>query len=321
MLHKPTLAFCNNRAPALTHPCSGEPDEWLADTYLEPHGLVGLTFDFFVNWRTRSVSKNSRELWIKRIVEPSFEPWPIERWRDIPSKISQCDGGEKVKQLCEFADKYGMSCHYFLFKESRDWENSPSPIIEVKLDENGSVVGATKVDLHKLMDRIQQLSGGHVPVGKGLTLGLSTLECYLANDKKDAGAAWPGDADLFLVDSNFTPHATIEFKKHTPRDKTSFVDQKLSNHYRRGDNWSRDGRKYNRLAIFRDYLSGNAPPLPIIVVYFPVQESIEQVQLERVEGTDRELRTEKSEFVPLPNVKNEESCRDFVASLLEMIES
>ena len=54
----------------------------------------------------------------------------------------------------------------------------------MKLDENGSVVGATKVDLHKLMDRIRQLSGGRVPVGKGLTLGLSTLECYLANDKK-----------------------------------------------------------------------------------------------------------------------------------------
>ena len=77
MLRKPILAFCDNRAPAHTHPSSGEPEDWLADTYLELHGLVGLTFDFFVNWRTRSVSKNSRELWIKRIVELSFEPWPI----------------------------------------------------------------------------------------------------------------------------------------------------------------------------------------------------------------------------------------------------
>ena len=322
MLRKPILAFCDNRAPAHTHPSSGEPEDWLADTYLELHGLVGLTFDFFVNWRTRSVSKNSRELWIKRIVELSFEPWPIERWRDIPSEIFQCDGKEKVKQLCEFADKYGMSCHYFLFKESRDWENSPSPIIEVKLDENGCVVGATKVDLQKLMDRIQRLSGGRVPVGKGLTLGLSTLECYLANDKKDEAAAWPADADLVLVDSNFTPHAIIEFKKHTPSDrKFSFDDQKFSNYYRRGNNWSRDGRKYNRLAIFRDYLSGNGPPLPIIVVYYSVQESIEQVQLERIDGADRELRTTKSEFIPLPNVKNEESCRDFVASLLGFIAS
>ena len=70
-------------------------------------------------------------------------------------------------------------------------------------------------------------------------------------------------------------------------------------------------------AIFKDYLSGNGPPLPIIVVYYPTPKSIEQVQLERVEGADQELRTTESEFVPLPNVKNQESCRDFVASLLE----
>lgn len=319
MLLKPTLAYCNNRArPALIHPHSGEPDEWLEDTYLEPHGLVGFTFDFFVNWRTRSISKR---LWIKRIVEPSITPWPVLS-QDLSSAIYQCDGEGKVKQLCEFAAKYDMSCHYFLFKESHDWENSPSPIVAASFGMDGLVTDVREVELSVIMDRIQTHAGGPVPVGaKGLTLGLSTLECYLANDKKDEGAAWPGDADLVLVDSNSMPHAIIEFKKHTPSDRRfSFDDQKLSNYYQRGGNWSRDGRKYNRLAIFKDYLSGNGPPLPIIVVYYPVQESIEQVQLERVEGADQDLRTTESEFVPLPNVNNQESCRDFVASLLEMIE-
>ena len=319
MLLKPTLAYCNNRArPASIHPHSGEPDEWLADPYLEPHGLVGFTFDFFVNWRTRSISKR---LWIKRIVEPSFTPWPILS-HDISNTIYQCDEEEKVKQFCRFATKYGLSCHYFLFKESDDWENSPSPIVAVSFGGDGLVTDVREVELPILMRRIQRHAGGHVPVGaKGLTLGLSTLECYLANDKKDEGAAWPGDADLVLVDSNFTPQAIIEFKKHTPSDRRfSFDNQKLSNYYRRGDNWSRDGRKYNRIAIFKDYLSGNGPPLPIIVVYYPVQESIERVQLERVEGADQDLRTTESEFVPLPNVNNQESCRDFVASLLKMIE-
>ena len=318
MLTKPRSAFCNNRArPAPTHPFSGDPEEWLADTYLEQHGLVGLTFDFFVNWTTRAVS-NSKELWIKRIVEPSFEPWPIERWRGIPSKIYQCDGEEKVKQLCRFADRYGMSCHYFLFKESRDWENSPAPIIEVKLDENGSVVQVPRVELSNLMDRIRQLSGGRVPVGaKGLTVGSSTLECYLANDIKHEGAAWPADADLVLVDSNFTPHAIIEFKKHTL--KTPIAGQKLSNYYRRGNRWSKDGRKYNRLAMLRDYLSGNAPPLPIVVVYFPTKKCINQVKLERVEGADRELIATKSKFVRLPKASDPQSCGDFVASLLGFI--
>ena len=322
MLRKPISALCNNRAhPAPTHPFSGDPDEWLADTYLEPQDLVGLTFDFFVNWTTR---KASNRLWIKRIVNQSFTPWPITLSHDTSNAvyqkaIYQCDGEEKVKQLCRFATKYRMSCHYFLFKESSDWKNSPSPIVAVSFGEGGLVTDVRKVELPFLMERIQTHAGGKVFVGrKGLGLGSSTLECYLANAR--TGAAWPGDADLVLVDSNFTPHAIIEFKKHTSNARRfSFDDQKLSNYYRQGDKWSRDGRKYNRLAMLRDYLSGNAP-LPFIVVYFPTPTSINQVQLERVEGADQELRTTESEFVPLPNVKNEESCRNFVASLLEMME-
>ena len=325
MLRKPVLAFCDNRAPAPTHPWSGEPDEWLADTYLEPHGLVGLTFDFFVNWTTRTTS-NSNRLWIKRIVNQSFAPWPITSSHDTSNAvyqnaIYQCDGEEKVKQLCRFADRYDMSCHYFLFKESSDWKNSPAPIVAVSFGGGGLVTDFREVELPFLMDRIQMHAGGPVPVGeKGLTLGFSTLECYLANDKKDEGAAWPGDVDLVLVDSNSTPHAIIEFKKHTPSSSKPFADQKLSNYYKRGANWSPDGRKYNRLAMLRDYLSGNAP-LPFIVVYFPTPTSINQVQLERVEGGDRSLRTAESEFVPLPKASDAQSCRDFVASLLEMIKS
>ena len=310
MLHKPTLAYCNNRArPASTHPHSGEPDEWLADTYLEPHGLVGFTFDFFVNWHTRLLSNR---LWIKRIVESSFTPWPVLS-HDLSDAIYQCDGEGEVKQLCEFAAKYNLSCHYFLFKESPNSQHPPAPIIAVSFDGDGLVTDVREAELSILMRRIRQLSGGTVRIGeKGLILGLTTLECYLSK----TNAAWPGDADLVLVDSNCTPLAIIEFKKHTPSSSIPFADQKLSNYYP-----GQDSRKYDRLALFRDYVSSNTPPLPIIVVYYPVQESIEQVQLERVEGADRQLRTTESEFVPLPNIRNEESCRDFVASLLEMIES
>ena len=324
MLHKPISALCTDRnIPAPTHSSSGGPDEWLADTYLEPHGLIGLTFDFFVNWKTRSMSDR---LWIKRIVEPSFTPWPITTPSHDTSKavyqnaIYQCDSDEKVKQLCGFAAEHDMSCHYFLFKESSDWENSPSSIVAVSFDGGSLVTDVREVELSLLMKRIQKHAGGPVPVGKkGLTLGSSTLECYLANDKKDEGAAWPADADLVLVDSNFTPHAIIEFKKHTPRSRIPFADQELSNYYSQGDNWSQDGRKYNRLAMLRDYLSGSAP-LPIIVVYFPTPTSINQVQLERVEGADKRLRTAKSEFVLLPKVSDAQSCKDFVATLLGFIE-
>ena len=111
MINKPILAKCDDRKiRARKHPFSGEPEEWLADIYLEPYGLIGLAFDFFVNWNTGSIPN---QLWIKRIVDPSFEPWPITRWRGIPEAIHQCDGEKKVKQLCRFATD--MVFHVIIF--------------------------------------------------------------------------------------------------------------------------------------------------------------------------------------------------------------
>ena len=171
MLNKPILARCDNRTRrANTHPFSGEPEEWLADTYLEQYGLVGFTFDFFVNWTAHSISN---QLWIKRVVERTFNPWPITSSYDISNAIYQCDGEEKVKQFCRFANKYSLSCHYFLFKESPDSQRPPAPIIEARFDGSGSVVDVQEVELSNLMRHIQELAGGPVPIGrKGLFYGL-----------------------------------------------------------------------------------------------------------------------------------------------------
>ena len=161
--------------------------------------------------------------------------------------------------------------------------------------------------------------------GKGLTLGLSTLECYLANDKKDEAAAWPGDADLVLVDSNFTPYAIIEFKKHTPSNRSfSFDDQKLSNYYRWGeDNWSQDGRKYNRLATFQGLLEWQRTTTSYYCSLLSSSRPfIEQVQLECIEGADREVKNNRSRnLFRFPKASDVQSCRDFVVSLIGFIKS
>ena len=307
MLNKPILARCDNRTRrANTHPFSGEPEEWVADTYLERHSLEGFTFDFFVNWSNYSISN---QLWIKRVVARTFNPWPITSSDDISNAIYQCDGEEKVRQLCRFANKYSLSCYYFLFKESPNSQRPPAPIIEVKFDGSGSVVDVQEVELSILMSQIRRLAGGPVRVGpKGLFYGLTTLECFLS--KTDA--AWPGDADLVLVDSNFTPRAIIEFKKDTRGNPIS--REGLSNYYPRPD-----GRKYNRLALFRDYLTEGAGTLPIVVLYYSVIQSTRQVKLECIDGAARRLKATHSELVPHPNVNDEGSCRDFVASLLGIV--
>ena len=308
MLNKPLLARCDNRrVRARSHPFSGDPEDWLSDTYLGPYGLEGFTFDFFVNWSTGSIPN---QLWIKRVIEKSFYPWPITLSHDISNAIYQCDGEKRVRNLCAFADRYDMSCHYFLFKESLDSRHPPAPIIEVTFDGSGSVVSVQEVELSILMARIQQLRGGRASVGsKGLTYGLTSLECFLSK----TSALWPGDADLVLVDSSFTPLAIIEFKKHTLNSPIS--DQRLANYYP-----TRDPRKYDSLALFRDYLNGSASALPIIVVYYSIKPSFSQVKLECIEGAAGSLRATHSQLVSLPNASDEESCRGFIESLIEMIE-
>ena len=304
MLHKPVWARCDNRnVRARTHP-NGEPDKWLADTYLQPHRLVGLTFDFFVNWNTGSIPN---QLWIKRVVDNSLTSWPT---RDSASVIYQCDGEEKVIQLCRFAYRYGMSCHYFLFKESADSQRPPDTIVEVTFDGSGSVVGVQKVELSILRDRIRQLRRSRASVGsKGVTYALTSLECYLS--KTDT--IWPGDADLVLVDSIFTPRAIIEFKKDTIG--TPISRETLSNYYPR-----RDPRKYNSFAHLRNHFTGDPSTLPIIILYYSVKEPLDQqVKLERIEGAAGRLRATNSQLLPLPNANDEASCRDLVDALLGMI--
>ena len=308
MLHKPILARCDNRKiTARKHPSSGDPEEWFADTYLEPYCFVGLTFDFFVNWNTSSIPN---QLWVKRVVDDSFTPWPMNHAGGVPNAIYQCDGEEKVRQLCRFADRNGMSCHYFLFKESDYWGLRPEPIVEVRFDSNGTVRRILRIELSNLEDRIKQLREGPASVGpKGVTYALTSLECYLS--KTDA--LWPGDADLVLVDCSFTPNAIIEFKKDTIG--TPISSETLSNYYPRIDR-----RKYDSFAHLRDHLTDVPSTLPIIVLYYSVKELVDQeVKLERIEGTAGRLRATDSRLVPMPQADDKESCKKLIEALLGMI--
>ena len=309
MLDKPILARCDDRTrQARTHP-DREPEKWLADPHLASHDLVGLTFDFFVNWNTGSIPN---QLWIKRTVKKSFAPWPIPRWGNIlPGAIYRCDGEQKVKNLCEFAGTHGMSCHYFLFKDSTDSRRPPASIIEVMFDENGSIIRVPKVELSGLIERIQQLRGGPFRSGEPLNYASTSLECYLYNNTR---APWPGDADLILVNANFDPITIIEFKKHTSYSRIPFDDQKLSNYY--SDN---DPYKYDSFAYLRDRFTDDPNRLPIIVLYYSVMPFVDKVMLERIEGEVGSLTATPPVPVPLPKASDEGSCRDFVESLLRMI--
>ena len=305
-LSKPVLARCDDRSViARKHPSSGDPEEWLADTYLKPYDLFGLTFDFYVDWNNRSIPN---ELWIKRIVNDDYTPWPMEDASDVPSEIYRCDGEEKVRQLCRFAHTHNFTCHYFLFKESLYLFARREHVVEVGFDGNGTVVHIRKVNLPNLKDRIRQLRGGPFSTTKTLNYGQTALDCYLYHN---TDVMLPGDADLVLVDSNYTPRAIVEFKKDTIGAPIS--DETLSKYYRS------DPYKYDSFSYFRDRFTNDPSTLPIVVLYYSVKPATRQVKLERIEGTARKLRATNSKLVPLPNARNARSCRDFVASLIEMM--
>lgn len=311
MLSKPVLARCDNRSrQAKKHPSSGDPEEWLIDPYLASYGLLGLSFDFFVNWKTGSIPN---ELWIKRIVNNSFTPWPMKHAGNVPTEIYRCDGEEKVRQLCRFADTHNFTCHYFLFKESFYLFNRTEYSVEVRFNEKGDVVHIRKFKLSDLKDRIREIRGQPFSSKKTLVYGQTALECYLSNN---TSAIWPGDADLVLVDSNFTPRVIIEFKKHTSYSSIPFDKQKFSNYYPKDDPY-----KYDSFAYFRDHFTNAPSALPIVVLYYSIEIDHDYVMLEPIEGSaPKRLRAATDPVrIPLPNANDEASCKKLIEALLGMI--
>lgn len=87
-------------------------------------------------------------------------------------------------------------------------------------------------------------------------------------------AAWPGDADLIILDKDLNPVALLEYKKHTL--DTPIKDQQLSNYYPYPDK-----RKYDRLAILRNFLGNNTP---FINIYYPTNPVFKSIKFEKISG-------------------------------------
>ena len=284
LLCRPYLARSDNRwIRPKAHPSAGAPEDWFSDVALAGTGLQGISFDFFINWSTGALSPS---FWIKRIVKQDFQPWPAADSALWQRLLEQCDGTAYVQRLSAFAHRCGASLTCQLFKDSYHWVDQ-MPLVSARLDADGSVSQAQIKTVSALKVEIRALSGGPVQIGsKGLIYSTSTLESYLSH----TDALWPGDADLILVDAQGSPAALLEFKKHTL--ETPMSAQRLSNYYPRPD-----GRKYDRLAILREFLS---PDLPFVVVYYPTRPSLHSVVLERVEGPAGALESGERMEVPLP---------------------
>lgn len=304
MLRKPVLAKCADRTQlAKTHPVAGQPESWLNENLMSSLNLVSLSFDFFINWTKLKVA---RELWIKRVVDARYEPWPNEGAEELLAAIKSIDAERTVSTLSSFCKSYDFECHYMLFKESSNWSRDQFNIVDVEITSPELSVGLCNIS--SISTRIKTLRGGSVPIGPGgLIYGTSSLECFLSRTPD----FWPGDVDSILVDYNkpSSIHLICEFKKHTLGESINL--QTLSK-YR-----ERDKLKYQSIGLLRDFLS-IGKSIPIIVVYYPTQTHITEIKIERINGPYDNLRVSNTATLPLPKTSNIKSCEKFAESLLSM---
>lgn len=305
MLLKPKLAMCSDRTVLpKTNAKSGQPEDWFNNKNLAKYALSVTSFDFFIDW---TIDRVEDPLWIKRIVSEKFAPWPIADTNTLQGWIECSEYLTSIKRLCAFSSSRGFTVSFMLFKESENWGNSKSPIVKVKLDEDGNIHSTFIKTLEEVRGSIRKYSGGPISIGqKGLIFGTSSLECFLS--KTDS--AWPGDVDSLILNDSAEPIAILEYKKHT---KTGSIEnQTLSNYYPYPD-----GRKYKRLWLFKERIS--EPALPLVVCYYSTDVNEKQIKLERLGGTKDKLFVKENKLIPAPDKDLIETIDNVIFETLEFI--
>ncbi len=313
MLSKPFLAKCTDRSQLpKTHPSGVSPDDWFHNDVLINENLFGISFDFFINWSALAVTLTPT-IWIKRVLKNGITYSDVSK--NIKDVLLAEFGNQYLERLLHFGWQYQLTVQFLVYNDHLDWNNSTSSVLLITAhsDEIKQHSFSTKeINIAELKALIQQHSGGKVKVGaKGLTFGTSCLECFLSKTE----SLYPGDVDLLLLNDYNFPIAILEFKKHTL--VSSIDNQQLSTYYP-----TPDARKYDRLAILRDYLlSFNAAKskLPVINIYYPTNNGFEEGRMELVAGEVGELKALAASNFKLPLKKTHEQILPLIQKTIKAI--
>jgi hypothetical protein len=303
MFIRPFLAKCNDRAIKAKHNAiAGSPEDWFTSLVLSQFGLMSVSFDFFVNWELDEISP---EIWIKRLVNPAYTKHRVSL-EDIQNGLDELEGTSFRETFVRFATQNRFSPKFLYWRESNNWHHEQSRIVKISFDAQANCKGADVLNLSMLMDQIRTFSGGPVSIGKkGLFYGTSTLECFLSQ----TDALWPGDVDQIWIDQNYHPVAILEFKKHNL--STPIQNQCLSNYYPRPD-----ARKYNRLAILRDYFQKE---VPLLVLYYSTNPSVSSIKVEMIRGSIMNLTSVNACLLNSATMNDIDSHVNIVRNILTMI--
>lgn len=308
MLQKTYLVSSEDRTySAKTNEISGSPEDWLSNKLLSESNTLGLTFDFFVDWR---INRISPYVWIKRILLPNYTY--DEFIGKLDSEIEKEFGKDYLCRLGRFSTEYRMQVQFIVFHDELDWSNDRSELIIVSLSfkEGRYSFSPQKYSLAEFKELIKFHSGGPVRIGsKKLKFSTSRLEYSLSM----TDSLYPGDADLILLNEDNKAICILEFKKHTL--PTPVSEQCLATYY------GLDNRKYKRLALLRDYLASKSNSrILFFVLYYPTRTNIEQQwKLEVLEGNAFSLRATDSFIFELPADKSDNEYKKVIEKISQVI--
>lgn len=301
MLSKPHLCDYHYPIPkpARENEISGNPESWFRSESFLSRGIHVASFDFFVNWKERSVCN---EVWIKRVSDS--DDIFTKTAKELRDSISACDGKDDCNNLYSFFRHHGITQKYMLFRDIplAQWETDSEHIVQLDLSllSDDSI---SYLSVNDIQNQIKELRHKSVPIGKsGLKYATSSLETHLSHKPY----FWPGDCDVLLYDKNNDVLAIVEIKKHTKSSKIDFQDQNISNYV------DRDQLKYKSLGLLQSKFSTK-----LFVLYYSVEPEHDYILLEELTGPYYALQQKHIQRIALPQKDNSDSLEHFAELFLE----
>lgn len=284
---------------------SGDPAGWFDNEFFRNNHLFPVTFDFFVDWKNKTIGK---QLWTKRIIYQPFEMTVRETYQ----KIVAVDGMDHLDRLTGFCNRYHFELEYILCPEipAKDWARSQNHVFIFNLTkylnhepDHEVLREVTAAQLKQIIGDIRRES--HFIGKKGLTYASSSLEVYLSWDKY----IYPGDADIVLINDRYEAVAIVEIKKHTAYSEKKFGPVESENLYSYRDT---DRLKFQSLGWLKEDLDCS-----LYMLYYSTLESGPGiVKFERIVGDPEKLLSVYPFETELPEGNNSFSLMKFQKEFL-----
>ena len=214
-------------------------------------------------------------------LEPGEVPGPSKE-QEILTAFKTSEHYEYFQGLRSISDYYQQDLEAVLLPEydvqnvtgeSYIWKISSRPEGDLRIK---------SIRLREFQEWLQQIRGEKAGIDKGLILGTSAVECYLAK----AGNIFPGDADAVLVDEYGHIRHLVEFKKHTKAQEK--IDDHLAElYYRRRKG---DKRKYQSLRALVEAINQKPPGNIHLTIIYYTTRGPKRIRLQEVTDIGRVIK-------------------------------